>query len=197
MIHLLLASSNQHKASEFQELFAGSSLSLEVAPEKLEVLENGSTFFENAHAKAETYFKFYKKPIMADDSGLMVTALPDQLGVQTARFGGENLSDEQRARLLLECLKGNKERQAYFVCVLCFYLSPSEIYFFEGRLDGKIAEDYRGEYGFGYDPVFIPSRREDESTLAEIPQWKAGHSHRFRAVESALKFFRERDCQKN
>jgi XTP/dITP diphosphohydrolase len=94
---------------------------------------------------------------------------------------------------LIELLnRSHKDRKAYFVCVLCFYLSPDEIYFFEGRVQGVIGEELKGEKGFGYDPIFIPERKEnDKKSLAELPEWKNEFSHRAKAAQSALEFFKE------
>ena len=84
----------------------------------------------------------------------IVNVLPDELGVQSA-VGGDGLNDGERCDLLLEKLKEAEDRSAYFVCVLCFYLSPEEI-FFEGGCNGSILQQKQGEAGFGYDPVFLP-----------------------------------------
>ena len=196
-MELILASGNSHKASEFSELCKTEALSVCAASEKLEVIEDGASFLENSFKKAEAYYQKYKKPILADDSGLVVECLPDQLGIHTARFGGDGLTDEQRARLLIkECLEvPADQRPAYFICVLCFYISPEEIFFFEGRLEGAVALSYEGTQGFGYDPVFIPTNGNGEETLAMRPEFKKAESHRSKAVTALLSFLGERDCQ--
>lgn len=186
---VLLASGNAHKAEEFAELFDSEIIQVQAASEKIDVIEDGETFFANARKKAEAYFKKYNKPVMADDSGLVVEALPDELGLYSARFGGEGLTDKQRAELLLEKMKGVEVRSAYFICVLCFYLSAEEVYFFEGRMDGVIGDEYKGEFGFGYDPVFIPVHHDGYDTLAMIPKWKKENSHRSQACVAAQSFF--------
>lgn len=192
MHNFVLASSNQHKAEEFKILFDPSILNVESASQSIEVEETGETFLENALLKAKTYYDEFKKPVMADDSGLVVQALPNDLGVKTARFGGDGLSAKQRCDLLLDKMKNIKDedRSAYFVCYLCFYLNPKEVFFFEGRVKGKIAYQYRGEHGFGYDPVFIPTDLKEDKTLAEVPLWKDQNSHRAIACKEALKFFK-------
>jgi XTP/dITP diphosphohydrolase len=193
-LEFMLASGNAHKAEEFSELFPDDKMTIVAAPKKLAVIEDGVTYRENALKKAQAYFEEFSKPVMADDSGLDVVALPDDLGIHTARFGGEGLSAGERNELLLERMKGleGQERSAQFVCVLCFYFSPEEIFFFEGRLKGVIATKQSGEKGFGYDPVFLPEKVEENKTLAELPEWKAKHSHRALACQSALNFFKER-----
>ncbi len=189
MIDLFLASGNAHKALEFSELFDPNFIRIKAAPQKLEVLEDGKTFHENAFLKAQAYFQMLGQPVMADDSGITVLALPDELGIHSARFGGESLSDKERAMLLLEKLEGKMERNAFFTCVLCFYLNKNEIFYFEGRMSGRVGFKYRGNQGFGYDPIFIPHDLENEATLAEAGDWKNKHSHRAQASVLAQKFF--------
>jgi XTP/dITP diphosphohydrolase len=189
----LLASGNAHKAEEFKELFNGT-LNVSPAPKTLEVDETGKTFVENALLKAKAYYETYKTPALADDSGLVVEALPDILGVESARFAPELPSYEKKCLKLMELLNNNqlKNRKAYFVCVLCFFINPDEIYFFEGRVIGEIGHELKGEKGFGYDPIFIPERREnDGKSMAELPEWKNVFSHRAKASHAALEFFKE------
>lgn len=163
----MLASGNTHKA---QELFRylSPSLTVQTAPETLAVKEDGKSFEENAFKKAACYFQHFKHPTLADDSGLTVEALSDELGIRSARFGGEGLDDHRRSLLLLEKLKNKSNRKAYFVSYLCFYLSPEEVFFFEGRLDGVISEQLQGDHGFGYDPVFIPKKGHNWSGKTSI-----------------------------
>ena len=187
-----MGTGNAHKAEEFKELFLNT-LKIEPAPQTLEVDETGLTFIENALIKAKAYFDTYKVPSLADDSGLVVEVLPDILGVKSARFAPEFSAYSDKCLKLIEILNAtNKERKAYFVCVLCFYLSPDEIYFFEGRVHGIIGNELKGEKGFGYDPIFIPERKEnDGKSLAELPEWKNQFSHRAKAAQAALEFFKE------
>jgi XTP/dITP diphosphohydrolase len=187
----ILASSNIHKADEFRELFDGF-LSISPAPKTLQVEENGKTFSENAFLKAQAYFDAYGVPTLADDSGLVIEALPEILGVQSARFAPDLNQYADKCHRLIELLEGKENRAAYFVCVLCFYKSAQEVYFFEGRVHGMIGFELKGAHGFGYDPVFIPERREqDHKSLAELPDWKNQFSHRAKASQSALQFFKE------
>jgi XTP/dITP diphosphohydrolase len=192
MLELTLASGNAHKAEEFSQLFNPKIISVKAAAKKLDVIENGTSYFENALLKAQAYSKEFKAPVIADDSGLNVAALPDDLGIHSARFGGTDLTDKERAELLLKKLQGKPNREAFFSCVLCFYLSEKEIFYFEGRMTGTIALSYKGNGGFGYDPVFIPNESEGELTVAELGEWKNKNSHRALAVEFAQKFFSQR-----
>ncbi|MDC1174849.1 non-canonical purine NTP pyrophosphatase [Bacteriovoracaceae bacterium] len=187
--NFVLASGNAHKAQEFGELFPKEILNIEAAPNKLDVIEDGKTFRDNALLKAEAYYKKLGVPVLADDSGLVVAALPDELGIHSARFGGDGLTDKDRAFLLLDRMKEEENRAAYFVCVLCFYLNEKEVYFFEGRVEGSIGPLYQGDKGFGYDPVFIPADGEGSLTMAQLPDWKNIHSHRAVACRYAKDFF--------
>jgi XTP/dITP diphosphohydrolase len=199
MMQFFLASSNPHKAEEFNILFKPEVIKIVPAPSALDVEENGTTFMQNSFLKAQAYFQKYKQPVLADDSGLCVEALPNDLGVKTARYGGDNLTAKERYELLLKNLQGvpEEKRDAYFVCYLCFYVKPEEVYFFEGRVQGRIAFEAKGDHGFGYDPVFVPrDYKPGGKTLAEIPQWKDLHSHRAIACQLAQKFFQERVGQK-
>ncbi len=187
----LIASGNAHKVREFSELFNTRAIVVRPAPGKVEVRETGQSFTENAFLKAEGYYQKFETPVIADDSGLAVSALPEELGIYSARFGGEGLSDRERAELLLKKLEGKtgEERKAFFTCVLCFYIGPEEVFYFDGRMEGLIAYDYRGGHGFGYDPVFIPERHSSEESLAMLPEWKKKNSHRFQACQHAERFF--------
>lgn len=187
----LLASGNKHKAEEFRELFHGK-ITVNAAPGTLEVDETGKTFIENALLKARAYYEAYKVPTLADDSGLVLDAFPEILGVQSARFSPELPSYTDKCNKLLQIYRERNPatRDAHFVCVLCFFLSPDEYYFFEGRVHGVIGEKIQGSHGFGYDPIFVPERKEnDGATLAELPEWKNEFSHRARASRAALSFF--------
>ena len=191
MISLILASGNAHKALEFKDLFQGV-VEVQAAPSTLQVEESAETYTENAFLKAKAYYDHFKKPAMADDSGLTIEALPELLGVQSARFAPELSTYKEKCERLLGMLEGVENRLAYFTCVLCFYLSPSEVYFFEGRLHGRIGHELAGEGGFGYDPIFIPERKEEDGqSLAELPEWKNEFSHRAKASQMALQFLKE------
>lgn len=189
MHNFILASGNQGKARELNELL-GRVMQIEAASEKVSVDEDGETFQANALKKAQEYFRFYKRSTVADDSGLVVPALPDILGVHSARFAPECNDYKEKNLKLIEMMKSleGDERKAYFVCVLCFHLAEDEVYFFEGRLNGSIAARPQGSEGFGYDPIFIPEG-SDVWSLAENSQWKSLNSHRAKACAQALTFF--------
>lgn len=186
----ILASGNAHKAQEFSELFENN-LKVGPAAASIEVDETGTSFQENAFLKAREYFKKFGIPTLADDSGLVLDALPELLGVQSARFEPSLASYTDKCQKLLDIYLEREltDRGAQFVCVLCFYISDDEVYFFEGRMKGEIAHKISGEHGFGYDPIFIPEGQD--MSVAQLPQWKSEFSHRARAVKNALSFFKE------
>ncbi len=190
MTKFLLASGNKHKSEELTKHLSSQCIVVEAATKTLDIIEDGSSFSENALKKAKAYYLHYSRPVVSDDSGLVVNCLPDKLGIYSARYGGKGLTDEQRAKKLLEELKDQNDRSAYFHCTLCFYFSENEYFFFEGNLSGLISNEYKGSRGFGYDPVFIPLELEEgNETLAMNPEWKERNSHRAVACRHASFFF--------
>jgi XTP/dITP diphosphohydrolase len=191
-MEFLLASSNPHKAEEFSELFSGTNIQIISAPKKLDVVEDGETFLENALLKARAYYNEFNVATIADDSGLVVQALPNDLGIHSARFAPECENYEKKCTKLISMLDGKSdvEKSAYFVCCLCIYLSEDEIFNFEGRVKGHIGDEIKGSDGFGYDPIFVPEGLEQ--TLAQVPTWKNENSHRARAVVMAREFFKNK-----
>ena len=193
---LTLGSTNDHKVEELNALLAQTNVSVASAPEKLDIIEDGESFQENALLKAKGYYDKLKVPTIADDSGLVVECLPDQLGIHSARFAPDLPEYSDKCNKLIELVNQQENRKAYFVCVLCVYLSPDEYYFFEGRLKGSIGTELKGDKGFGYDPVFIPEHFADSGrSFAQEAEWKNEHSHRAKAVHSFRDFFKNRDLQ--
>jgi XTP/dITP diphosphohydrolase len=188
----ILASANQHKAEELNVLLNAGNLEILPATEKVEVIEDGSTFQENAFKKAKEYFDQFGAPTVADDSGLVLPAKPGILGIHSARYAPELSDYKDKNNHLIEEIKSFKgsDREAYFICYLCFYISEDEVYFFEGRVHGTIAEAQSGVDGFGYDPIFLPEGCDGKS-MAEVSEWKMTNSHRAKACSSANKFFKE------
>jgi XTP/dITP diphosphohydrolase len=135
---------------------------------------------------AEAFAKASGLVALADDSGIEVDALGGAPGPLSARFAGENASDQQRVALLLKRLKGvpPERRSARFRCLIAVARPQGEVSLFEGRCEGQVAEEPRGEGGFGYDPVFLLPERG--LTVAELPpEEKNAVSHRGRAARQA------------
>lgn len=119
-----------------------------------EVEEDGETFDDNAYKKASFAARVLGFPALADDSGLVVDALDGRPGVYSARYGGEDATDESRCEKLLAELKGVTNRKAAFECVISIAVPVGPALTYEGRCEGVIAESPDGLNGFGYDPVF-------------------------------------------
>lgn len=157
---IVLATGNVGKLAEIKAALAQVGIEvagLEALDDRSEVEETGSTFEENARLKAETYSRRTQLPVLADDSGIEVDALDGAPGVRSARYGGPTLDDPARNRVLLENLRGvpRERRGARFRCVLAVAHRGRVLRTFEGVVEGRIAEEPRGEHGFGYDPVFF------------------------------------------
>ena len=151
-----------------------------------EVVEDGSTYEENALKKARSAAAFTGKPSLADDTGLEVEALDGRPGIHAARFAGEHCSFQDNIEKLLTLLKGipKERRAARFVCVLAFVGPDGREDLVRGELEGRITERPAGLGGFGYDPVFFSP--EAGKTLAELsPEEKNRISHRRRALDMA------------
>jgi XTP/dITP diphosphohydrolase len=148
--------------------------------------ETGSTFYENALAKAR-YGREVGAPglsVIGEDSGLEVEGLGGRPGIRSARYAGPKAGDEENVvRLLDELAEAEGEaRRARYVSELVL-LSPDGGHRGTGALEGRIAREPRGSEGFGYDPVFVPEG--EEQTVAELgDEWKRKHSHRARAARA-------------
>lgn len=185
-MRIVLASRNAGKIREVRAALSGAGVELPGMDEAgldFEVEETGATYAENALLKARAACAAGGLPALADDSGVEVEALPGELGVRSARFGGEGLNDAERNALLLDRLRGVEEerRGARYVCVLAFARPDGWLGFFEGALNGKVLRAPRGEGGFGYDPLmYLP---EHGCAVSELPlEVKNRVSHRGRAL---------------
>lgn len=185
---LVIASHNQGKIKEFREMLAPFGVAVYSAAdlELPDVEETGTTFAENAALKAEALAEISGKPCLADDSGLCVDALGGRPGVYSARYA-PNRDFDKAMEMLIGELKdcGATDWSAHFACVLALKIPGQDVRFFEGRVDGKIIENRRGDNGFGFDPVFVPDGYN--KTFAEMTgDEKTEISHRGRAVKTFL-----------
>ena len=189
---LLIATSNPGKLQEYRELLDGlpvTLLDLRDVGIHEPVEETGTTFEENARLKAETYARLSGLLTLADDSGLEVDALGGEPGLHSARYGGPGLDDADRCRLLLQNLAATApaERTARFVCVIALAGNNRETVTVEGTIDGLVGYEPHGEFGFGYDPIFILPDRN--CTMAEIePEEKNRISHRGQAAQKIVPY---------
>jgi XTP/dITP diphosphohydrolase len=188
----VLATRNPDKLREIRRILSGKEWtfkSLADFPDAPDVIEDGSTFLENARKKARAAWEHTGIGAIADDSGLEVDALGGAPGVLSSRFSGENASYHENNRKLLEMLEGIplKQRIARFRCVVVLVKGEEESWV-EGAYTGMILNEPRGKGGFGYDPLFyVPSRGK---TFAEMTAEEKNHlSHRgiaFRKVAELL-----------
>jgi len=125
-------------------------------------------------------------PAIADDSGIEASALAGRPGVRSARYAGQNATDEDNLNKLLEEVPDEGDRRVTYVCALA-YVDGDEEHVFEGRCEGTLAHEPRGTGGFGYDPAFLPADRDDSRTMAELSvEEKDAISHRGRAARAFL-----------
>jgi len=191
-VKLVIASRNHKKIEELKRILDGldiNILSVNDFPQLEEVIEDGLTFDENALKKARYVCKHTGLPALADDSGLEVEALGGKPGVKSARYAGDNASDENNIVKLLKELEGvsSDKRNARFVCCIALVLPDGEEQIFWGYVNGKIIESPRGDHGFGYDPVFIPDGFQ--KTFAEMNSHdKDQISHRRKALDKLKEF---------
>lgn len=188
MSRLLIATNNLGKVKEIKAILGGfydEIVSLKDAGISLEVVEDGDSFEENAIKKAREAADLAGCDALADDSGLCVDALHGAPGIYSARYAGEDATDEQNNEKLLKELKGIKERSARFVSVVAL-VSGGQVMTARGEVCGVIADAPSGDGGFGYDPLFFVP--ELGQTFAEIAaDVKNGLSHRARALAALQK----------
>ncbi len=188
---LVIATKNKGKLREFRSILAEAYddiLSLADFDNIPDIEETGLSFRENAYIKAKTTSDFIGMDAIGDDSGLVVDALGGAPGIYSARYAGEGASDDENNEKLLSELKGEKNRNARFVCCIALVLTNGTQEFFEGECCGQIIREKRGRGGFGYDPVFYVSQYE--KTMAELgPEIKNSISHRAIASEKLLSYF--------
>ena len=186
MKELVIATANKGKFVEIQLLLqdtVDNILSTADFPDLSAIEEDGATFSENAVKKAKISAHVTGKPVIADDSGLLVDALDGRPGVHSARFAGEKAGDAANNAKLLKELTGVPEQQrtAAFHCVIALCLPDGNCLTFDGELLGVILDEPRGIGGFGYDPLFLVP--EFGKTLAELPlDVKNAISHRGKAL---------------
>lgn len=192
---IVLASSNKHKISELSAILSSvldediEILSLKDVGIVDEIVEDGSTFAENALIKARAAAKCGMIGI-GDDSGLTVNALDGAPGIFSARYAGEHGNDALNNKKLLEDMKDKTDRSAAFVCcIACVFPDEREDIVTHGYVHGEILKEQRGEGGFGYDPLFYV--KELDKTLAELTaEEKNLISHRANALREFAKQFK-------
>lgn len=182
---LVLATTNEGKKKEIQALLKDHPVEIRTLSDFgpiPEVIEDGETFDENAYKKASFTARILGFPAIADDSGLCVEALDGAPGVYSARYAGENATDQDNVSKLLEDLKGKENRNASFKCVISIAVPTGAALTYEGECKGVLTQSAQGENGFGYDPIFFYP--EFNKTFAQCSlEEKASVSHRGRALK--------------
>ncbi|MCC8110530.1 MAG: XTP/dITP diphosphatase [Ruminococcus sp.] len=190
MQKIVVASNNAGKLREIRSIlepFGFETLSQKQVGYELDVEETGTTFQENAAIKAQAVFDALHCAVIADDSGLVVDALDGAPGIYSHRFAGADATDAQRNNKLLEMLKDmpTEKRMAHFICAICYMDENGKQHFFEGKCEGIIGTQLRGENGFGYDPLFyVGGKSMAEYSAAEKNQM----SHRAEALRQLEKY---------
>jgi XTP/dITP diphosphohydrolase len=189
VIELVLATRNRHKTCEIQHILGPEFRvrDLVAHPEVSEIRESGTSFEENAKLKALAVSKQLPALVIADDSGLEVDALGGAPGIFSARYAGAKATDVDKINKLLRELARVRARadgrRARFRCVVALARHGNLLGIFEGMVEGRIANEVRGDSGFGYDPIFVP--HGFEQTFGELPtEMKNAVSHRAKAIRA-------------
>jgi XTP/dITP diphosphohydrolase len=196
VIELVVATRNAHKTREIQ-LILGSDFTvrdLGAYAEISEIHEDGTSFEENANLKALAASRQLPALVIADDSGLEVDALGGAPGIYSARYAGASATNRDKIdkllRELVRVLATDERRRARFRCVVALARNGNLLGTFEGIVEGRIADEARGNGGFGYDPIFIPEGFEQ--TFGELStEVKNTISHRAKAIHALADKLRE------
>ena len=186
---ICFATNNSNKVEEISKLLGDgySVVGLGELGIREDIPEEGATLEENSLFKANYVFQRMKVPIIADDTGLEVQALNGEPGVYSARYAGPGKDSLQNILLLLQRLKGKKDRSARFKTIITYIDAQGRKHIFEGIVNGHITETLKGDKGFGYDPIFVPDGY-NETFAAMTMEEKNMISHRGIAVRKLVNF---------
>ena len=190
MKRIIFATGNAGKMREIREIMADMDveiLSMKEAGIETDIVEDGTTFEENAMIKAKAIATFTKDIVLADDSGLEVDYLNKEPGVYSARYMGEDTSYEIKNQAILDRLAGvpKEKRTARFVCAIAAAMPDGEVLVTRETIEGYIGEKTAGSNGFGYDPIFyVEEAKKGMATLKK--EEKATLSHRAKALKEVL-----------
>ena len=188
MKQIVFATNNKHNLEEIRNILdnALNILSLDDINCHEDIPETGSTIEENALIKARYIKEKYGYDCFADDTGLEIKSLNNEPGVYSARYAGNDHNSEKNMQKVLENLKGKNDRSACFRTCIALITGNNE-YLFEGKIEGEIITEKKGESGFGYDPIFVPDGYTQ--TFAELGNdIKNKISHRALAVKKLINF---------
>lgn len=187
---IIFASKNEGKVKEVIHILNGINveiISLNDVGFNDDIPETADTFEGNAKIKAEAIYNRFNLPTIADDSGIVAVQLENEPGVYSARYAGENATDEENNIKLIERLKSFPEpHKGKFVCAAVYYFG-TDFKVAMGEINGQIIKEPRGTNGFGYDPLFLPDGY-DKTTAELPPEIKNKISHRYRAFNQLKKY---------
>jgi XTP/dITP diphosphohydrolase len=181
-VRLLLATRNEHKLRELAQLMRP--IELDPLPDDVRLPpETGTTFADNALGKARAAAAATGRTAFADDSGIEAAALGGAPGVWSARYAGDDATDEENLAKLLREVPADGDTRVAYVCAIACVEPGGREHVVHGRCEGRLTHEPRGEGGFGYDPAFVPDDYPDDRTMAELsPDEKDAISHRGRAA---------------
>lgn len=191
-VTIIFATNNLHKIEEIKKVVPAdfNIVTLEEAGINQDIPEPYNTLEENAREKSSVIHQLTQQNCFSEDTGLEVTALNGEPGVKSARYAGEGRNFADNVNKLLQNMAGKTDRSARFRTVVSLIWNNEE-YFFEGICEGQIIDTPRGEKGFGYDPVFVPSG--SDKTFAEMSiEEKNIFSHRRKATDKLVQFLKEK-----
>lgn len=190
---LFIGTGNEHKKQEIKSIFENNGFFVDIKTPKdfnddSDPIEDGTSFKENAIIKAKFYHDKYNMPCLAEDSGITIEYFNNFPGIHSKRFLG-NLSDFDKNEYILDLMKGIKNRNAVFHCVICYIDENGKYNIFEGKNHGEISYEQKGNKGFGYDPIFlIPEFNKTEAELGE--EYKNKFGHRAKAFDLFINYLK-------
>ena len=187
---IVLASSNEHKVKEINEIVEGTGLEFILPPSGFDPEENGTTFEENSFIKANEAWKLTKNWVLADDSGLCIDALDGKPGIFSARYAE---TPQKRIDRVLNEMQGKENRNAHFACCMTLIEPNGTVAFsYTGICEGSIVKEQRGKNGFGYDPIFLV--KNSIKTMAELSEEEKNKiSHRSVALNKVIEYLKSLD----
>ena len=191
---IVLASSNEHKVKEINEISIGEGIEFILPPSGFDPIEDGNTFEENSLIKAREAWNLSKTWTLADDSGLCIDSLGGKPGIHSARYAE---TPQKRIERVLKEMEGIENRKAHFACCMTLINPQGNVeYSYTGICEGSITKESRGTNGFGYDPIFLVEN--STKTMAELSDDEKNHvSHRFRALRKILNYISESHLAEN
>lgn len=194
MKEIWIATTNKHKVQEFKRMLDKEGIevfSMLDLKEKLDIIEDGKSFEENACIKAEALSHFLQRAVIADDSGLEVDAMNKEPGIHSARWLGHDTDYAIKNQEIINRLKNAEDRTCRFICAIALARPNHKTEVFTGMIEGVVAEEISGTNGFGYDPIFmVPSLNKRLSEISE--EEKNLISHRGQACKKLMEYIHEK-----